>query len=392
MAAIQPILLDWPATNTSGWGIVGQNIFLQWMQDPDVQPFMGAPITENEVTGYEPGRILAAQKAFTDSNRFQNDLARFRSAAVKLDMPVVKGLGNGLAYQGGVVGTPNVGRCVFEDTRLDGLNEKLAPYDVVVCASGWNTQLLRDHSRKRVELIYEGVDETLFRPGPRTGLLDQKKFYVFSGGKVEYRKGHDLVLLAFREFSLRHDDAVLVTAWHSPWPQLSAGFRGKAKAPLELTTDGRIHVKKWVAMNGINPDKVIEIPQIANPLMPGILCDMDCALFPSRAEACTNLSAKEAMACGIPVIVAANTGVRDIIDAGNCIPLMHQRPVLDFTECGTESWGESDVGEILDALERLYADSSLRNKIGRAGAAWILARGRTWSNHARLLKSLIMSC
>jgi len=388
----QPILLDWSASNTSGWGIVGLNLFLQWMQDNDLQPLLGAPIGEHDVTGYEPKRLLAAQKAFAESNRFQSDLARLRSAGMRLDMPVVKGLGNGLAYQGGVVGTPNLGRCIFEDTRLEDLNEKLSPYDVVVCASVWNAQLLKANSNKRVELIYEGVDETLFRPGPRTGLLDQKKFYIFSGGKVEYRKGHDLVLLAFKEFSQRHDDAILVTAWHSPWPQLSAGFKGKARAPLELTPEGKIHVKKWVAMNGINPDKVTEIPLIPNPLMPGILCDMDCALFPSRAEACTNLPAKEAMACGVPVIVAANTGVHDIIDAGNCIPLMHQTPVHDFTECGTESWGESDVGEIINALEHLYADSSLRNKIGRTGAAWIRGRGRTWSNHARLLKSLIMSC
>ncbi len=388
---MQPVLLDWPASNRHGWGILGLNIFLQWANDRDVQPLMGAPLAENDVVGYDPSRILAAQKALLDSNRFQQDLARLRGAAMKLDMPVIKGLANGLADPGGVVGSPNIGRCVFEDTRLEGLDQKLAAYDVLLCASRWNAELLRQNSKKRIELIYEGVDDSLFRPGPRTGLLDQSKFYIFSGGKVEYRKGHDLVLLAFKEFSHRHDDVVLVTAWHSPWPQLSAGFKGKLKAPVELTPEGIIHVKKWVAMNGINPDKVIEIKQIPNPLMPGILCDMDCALFPSRAEACTNLPAKEAMACGVPVIVAANTGVKDLIDGTNCIALTHQKPIHDFPDCGTESWGESDVGEILHALESLYADASLRNKIGRAGAAWILARGRTWSNHARQLKSLILS-
>ena len=46
---------------------------------------------------------------------------------------------------------------------------------------------------------------------------------------------------------------------------------------------------------------------------------------------------------------------------------------------------------VLAALERLYADASLRHKIGRAGAAWILAKNRTWTTHARQLKSLILS-
>jgi glycosyltransferase involved in cell wall biosynthesis len=386
-----PVLLDWPASNIHGWGILGLNIFMAWAHDRDFQPLMGAPMADAILAGYDEARALGLEEAIAESNRFQPSLARFRGAAARIDMPIVKGFGNGLMDPGGVIGTPNIGRCIFEDTRLEALDGKLANCDVVVCASRFNADLLKANSKKRVELIHEGVDTSLFRPGPRTGLLDQSKFYIFSGGKVEYRKGHDLVLLAFKEFSRRHDAAVLVTAWHSPWPQLSVGFKGKASAPLELASDGTIHVKKWVAMNGINPDKVIEIKQIANPLMPGVLCDMDCALFPSRAEACTNLPAKEAMACGIPVILAANTGVKDIIDGGNCLALTNQKPIHDFTECGTEQWGESDVEEILQALERLYADTSYRHKMGQDGAAWILARGRTWANHARQLKSLIMS-
>jgi len=386
-----PVLLDWPASNVHGWGILGLNLFMAWANDRDLQPLMGAPIGTSVLAGYDEARALALEEPIAESNRFQPTLGRFRGAAMRLDMPVVKGFGNGLVDPGGVTGRPTIGRCIFEDTRLEHLDDKLSNCDVILCASRWNAELLKANTKKRVEIIHEGVDTTVFRPGPRPGLLDQNKFYIFSGGKVEYRKGHDLVLLAFKEFSRRHDDAVLVTAWHSPWPQLSAGFKGKANAPLELAADGTIHVKKWVAMNGINPDKVIEIKQIANPLMPGVLCDMDCALFVSRAEACTNLPAKEAMACGIPVIVAANTGVKDIIDGSNCLALTKQKAIHDFTQCGTEGWGESDVEEILQALEKLYADSSFRHKMGRDGAAWILARNRTWANHALQLKSLIMS-
>jgi glycosyltransferase involved in cell wall biosynthesis len=115
---------------------------------------------------------------------------------------------------------------------------------------------------------------------------------------------------------------------------------------------------------------------------------MDCAVFPSRAEAGTNFSAKEVMACGIPVILPTNTGMKDLIHDGNCIALTKQKPIHD---CGMEQWCESDVEEIVYALERLYVDSSYRHKLGRDGAAWILAHGRTWASHARQLKSLIMS-
>jgi glycosyltransferase involved in cell wall biosynthesis len=169
---------------------------------------------------------------------------------------------------------------------------------------------------------------------------------------------------------------------------MSAGFKGKLDEQLELAADGTINVKKWAASNRIDPDKVVEIRQLPNPLLPNLLLDMDCALFPSRAEAGTNLPAKEAMACGIPVILAANTGLNEIIDSGNCIALTKQKPIHDF---GTEQWGESDVEEIVQVLEQLYADPSYRQKIGREGAAWIPSNGRTWENHARELKALIVS-
>jgi glycosyltransferase involved in cell wall biosynthesis len=383
-----PVLLDWQASNTFAWGIAGLNTFMAWANDRDLQPLMGAPITEHSLAGCAPELGRALEKAIAESNQFQPDLARFRAAATRIEIPVVKVFGNGLNDPGGVIGTPSIARCVFEDTRLEKLDDKLANYDVVLCVSRWNAELLEAKTPKRVEVIHEGVDNTLFRPRPRQGLLDQSKFYIFSGGKVEYRKGHDLVLLAFKEFSRRHDDAVLVTAWHSPWPEYSMGFRGKLNAPLELAADGTIDVEKWVVSNEINPSKVIEIKQIPNQLMPRVMCEMDCAVFPSRAEAGTNFSAKEAMACGIPVILPVNTGMRDLIDDDNCIPLTKQEPIHD---CGTEQWGESDVEEIVQALEQLYADTSYRHKLGQAGAAWILAHGRTWANHARQLKSLIMS-
>jgi glycosyltransferase involved in cell wall biosynthesis len=386
---MQPILLNWPASSTYGWGILGLNIFWRWANDKNVRPLMGAPIGERDLAGSDPLRIVAARDALIASNMFQRELAQ--SGRRRLGFPVVHGLGNGLVGRESVLGTRNIGRCVFEDTRLGPLDGVLAEYDLLVCASHWNAELLKAHSSKRVEILFEGVDPSLFHPAPRAGFLDPKRFYIFSGGKVEYRKAHDLVVRAFREFALRHDDAVLVAAWHSPWPKLSAGFQGKLAYPLELTREGAIDVKGWTMKNGIDPAKVIEIGPTPNPFMPAVLREMDCALAPSRAEACTNLPAKEAMACGVPVIVAENTGVKDLVAAGNCIALKRQTPICDVAQSGTEGWGESDVDEILEGLERLYTDSILRKSIGRRGADWIVQEGRTWQAHAERLKSLILS-
>ena len=65
-----------------------------------------------------------------------------------------------------------------------------------------------------------------------------------------------------------------------PWPQLSIRFQGRLDAPLGQTSDGRIDVKSWVARNGIDPNKVIDIGPVPNAIMPPILREMDCALSP----------------------------------------------------------------------------------------------------------------
>ena len=388
--AATPVLLNWSVNSFAGWGVVGLNLFFHWARDPDLVPLMGAPIREADVAGADPLRIFAMRDAIMRTNAWQNDLRRGLQSGGKFDFPVIEGLGNGLFRPGFARGSRTIARCIFEDTDLQGLDAKLAYFDLLLCASQWNAELLRANCRKPVRIVHEGIDPSLFHPAAKSGFLDPSRFYVFSGGKVEFRKGHDLTLIAFREFARRHDDAVLVTLWHSPWPQLSAGFSGRLSTPLSLRSDGCIDVMGWVTKNGIDPRQVIELPQTPNSLMPAILREMDCALAPSRAEACTNLLAKEAMACGIPVIAAANTGVLDLVSDGNMLALNRQSAVQNAPG-GSAGWGESDPDEIIAALETLYTGTDRRAAIGRRGAEWILEARRTWANHAAELKSVLLS-
>jgi len=111
----------------------------------------------------------------------------------------------------------------------------------------------------------------------------------------------------------------------------------------------------------------------------------------SRCEACTNLPANEAMACGVPVILANNTGTRDLVDTDNCVPLSSPGPVAAERGWATDGWGETPVEEIVAALESLYADSQLRKRLAARGSAWILEHRRTWNDHAAQLKAHLLS-
>jgi glycosyltransferase involved in cell wall biosynthesis len=389
----QKVLLRWQASNLFGWGLLGLNLFERWVSDPDIEPLMGIRIDARDFQCIDPLRLSAMQSAIGVSNEFVEAFTTGKNDLQERAVVVVDAFGNKFARAAVRVadlGIRNVARCIFEDTRLDS-TQAVERYDNLLCASEWNASLLRAISDKPVTMIHEGIDHSLFFPGPRSGLFDPGRFYVFTGGKIEFRKAQDLVIFAFREFAARHDDAVLVAAWNSPWPQWSVGFQANLLAPLHLAANGALDTRRWVTENRIQPHQFIDLPMTPNFLMPMVLREMDCAVQVSRCEPCTNLPATEAMACGVPVILANNTGTRDLVDIDNCIAVNSQDPVVGEPGWGTDGWGESRVEEIVAALEKLYADTQLRKRISTRGAEWILERRRTWRDHAASLKSHLLS-
>ncbi len=375
--------------NAFGWGIVGLNLFCHWANDPKIRPVMGRTITEGSGL-CDPLTVDRVREAVAFSNQF---LAKSKTTAKgkqTVDAVLIDSLGNGFPPTR-CHGTRSIARCIFEDTDLAGARAALERYDALLVASQWNARLLARATDRKAKVIYEGVDPSLFCPGPKSGRMDPGKFYIFSGGKVEFRKGQDLVLLAFKRFHARHRDSMLVTAWHSPWPQLGAGFQGRSAAAVRVGAGGALDITKWIRDNGIEPDAAIDIGFVLNPMMPAVLREMDVALQPSRAEACTNLSVKEAMACGVPVIAAFNTGMKDLLTDENAIVLRQQAEVRDRLPGGTEEWGESDVDEMVAALEFAYEHRERAREIGRRSRTWLIEHGRTWQAHAAELKRWILA-
>ena len=225
---------------------------------------------------------------------------------------------------------------------------------------------------RHVQTILQGVDPSLFHPAVRHKLVGDR-FIIFSGGKAEHRKGQDIVLAAFKRFQARHPEALLLTAWQSPWPDKAADL---AQSPHGLgaipVIDGVLDVGAWAIANGLPPGSVIDVGLVANDRIPRLLGQCDCAVFSSRYESGTNLPAMEAMACGLPVILSDNTGHRDILDPARCFPLRRQTPVSHVPAgWGSDGWGESDVDELVSLLEAIHADRTAADARGAAAAEWI---------------------
>jgi glycosyltransferase involved in cell wall biosynthesis len=120
---------------------------------------------------------------------------------------------------------------------------------------------------------------------------------------------------------------------------------------------------------------------IARHQIATILADCHAAVFPNRCEGATNLVAMEAMACGVPVILSANTGHLDLIHEGNCLPLRNQTPVADPTGA-RRGWGESAVDEVVEQLERVYTDRATARACAEKGRGF-MREERSWRAFAK---------
>ena len=392
----RPVIIQWGISSFFGWGVYGLNLALNWAGDPEIEPLCSLPFADDAFEVDALKRHLLREFCARSAG-LRGQLQRCARGATQADAPVLVALGNDFsqppaAHGVRLSGRPTVGVVFFEIPRLaPEVVERARGYDAMVAGSRWNAELLGEYGICGVHVVLQGIDPTLFHPAPAAGLLPDR-FLIFSGGKLELRKGQDIVLAAFRRFAARHPEALLVTAWHSPWPELARTVNASGLvAPVVAGEGGRIDVKAWAAASGIDPARVLDLGAVPNALMPPILREMDVALFPNRAEGGTNLVAMECMACGVPTVLAANTGHLDLIALDACYPLERQRPVAGFgAGVGrTAGWGESDLDEIDAQLEAVFTDRAEAGRRGRNAA--LRMAGLSWARTAQEMKDVVLS-
>lgn len=379
--------MNWPVTSLHGWGVYGLNLALSWASNSEIAHATTKEINEN-VISIDPLRRRVLQPFFARSAAVLEHLRKETNHSFKLNTVLLTALNSQLnaepgPHGGALSGSPSLGVVFFESEDLGPSAQKnAADYACIVAGSSWNAEVLRAHGIARVETVLQGIDPTLFHPAPRHRLFPDR-FLVFSGGKLEPRKGQDNVMAAWRIFAARHPDAMLMTAWHNPWPATSRGIDALGHtAPLPMTKDGIPDMDGWAAANGIKPEQFLNLGFVPNASMPTILREADAAVFPNRCEGGTNLVAMETMACGVPTILSANTGHLDLLQDGAALALTDQHPIPALP-----GWRQSNVEEIVAALETLYTDRARAAAIGAAGAK--LLAGMTWSKTAAEMKRII---
>jgi glycosyltransferase involved in cell wall biosynthesis len=300
------IALDWQISSCFGWGVYALNMALECAKHPDIELSANIRSLDDIVVDNLRKRALAPFIA--------RSMRGDRDGAV-----VIEALGNDGLRLDESVPPAQIAAIFFEEPLSKAGIERLKRYETIIAGSSWNADILRD-AGINVRLAIQGVDRSLFHPAHKRSLFPDR-FLIFSGGKAEPRKGQDIVVKAFRIFARKYADAMLVTAWSSPWPHLAKGM------DLDLSEFG---------------DRVIDVGSVPNGQMGPIYRECDVAVFPNRAEGGTNLVAMECLACGVPCIVSATTGHLDLFDLAEPI----------WLNCPN---GEPSLEGILNNLEDCYA-------------------------------------
>jgi glycosyltransferase involved in cell wall biosynthesis len=209
---------------------------------------------------------------------------------------------------------------------------------VLVNADALRTQGEGLGMRTRWVVLRNGVDVDRFATGEtqraaraRLG-LDPRRAVIGTIGRLEPRKGHDVLLAAMR---------LVAGATNGTCPQVLLVGDGPLREALERRTDelGLGHVVRFTGnLSDVRP----------------ALAAMDMFVLSSHEEGMSN-ALLEAMAAGRPVIATAAGGTSEIVASertGLLVPV-------------------ADAGALAAAVQRLLADPGMAERLGGAARAFV---------------------
>jgi glycosyltransferase involved in cell wall biosynthesis len=214
--------------------------------------------------------------------------------------------------------------------------------DLVLATGQTIADAIHRISPVEVKLVSFGIDTTLFATGPRLGNYSAEDVVIGTVKALEPVYGIDILIKAF---------ALLV----ADEPELSL------KLLLVGGGSKEAEYRHMVQALGIQ-DKVNFAGRVAYQAIPDYHRRIDIFANVSRNES-FGVSVLEASACGKPVVVTHTGGLTEVMQEG-----------VTGLAVPTE-----DIQATVAALQTLARDRHLRQKMGEAGRAFVLAQ-YAWSN------------
>jgi glycosyltransferase involved in cell wall biosynthesis len=368
-----------PLGASHGWGIAGKSIAKELSALTPIR-LITDPFDANQIGDLLEYQLLASllPPGTTPQTGFN---ATLRTAGPVLQCAA--GVEHHL-YRPGLRGTVNVGYTFFEDNLLvrQYVQNIRDNFDIIVGGATWTRDVLVEAGIPDARVVIQGIDPRLFNPHLNEKEFFRDRFVVFSGGKLELRKGQDLVIRAYQVLQQRHKDVMLVNQWFNPWPPSLQTMAASKLIHFEpKTNDYFLFLNQLFGEHGIDLSRVLSLGPLPNIAVSRIYKNTDIGLFPNRCEGGTNLVMNEYMACGKPVVASFNTGHKDVLSEQNSVRIMTNRPFTYLRDGQpVATWEEPDLDETIERLEWAYQHRDQLNRIGQTAAAD--QQNRTWRHTA----------
>ena len=218
-----------------------------------------------------------------------------------------------------------------------GIVEECKRGDVVLVNSDFvkDTFVASGFDADKIRVAYLGVRKDFFALKKGYALKDNTLRILFTGG-FGFRKGAEYILRALCELDKK-------------------GFK------YEMTVVGCSDGAKSI-LERYCPQHLNLVNTVPQDLLKSYLAESDVYLFPSLCEGCAS-SGMEAMAAGLPVIATWESGLP--IEDGKDGMIIQSK----------------QVSAIVESLERVASDKTLRESMGKAAADKI-ATNNTWEMYA----------
>lgn len=204
----------------------------------------------------------------------------------------------------------------------------------VLTNSQFSKQLIAEHYQIDSQVVYPGINTTLFKP-QQLSKLD----YVLCVGALLYSKGYRFLIAALAR----------INAKRRPKLFIAANSRSKQEEIKICELAAKLGVELHIET--ITDDK--RLVQVYNQAQVFVYAPLQEAL---------GMAPLEAMACGTPVVAVNEGGIRETV-------------LNDVT-----GWlVERNIDQFAEKLETLLGDDQVRSKMGRAGINYV-SNQWTWQS------------
>lgn len=262
-----------------------------------------------------------------------------------------------------------IGMPYWEINKLD--NTRLANMlycDDLIVSSKWAQDICNNFSvYTKTHIIPPGVDCNTFSPKKSP----ENKYTFINIGKIEKRKGHDILHIAFDKAFKDIDDVQLFMMCYSPFIKDS---------------DYSSFKKMYQDILG-EKVKFIE-PVMTDNELSDIINSAHCGVFPSRSEG-FGLPILQNLACGNGVITTNYSAHTEFCNESNSILMNIDRfePAFDgkwFNGFG--EWAYLDIDDLVHCMRSAY-NSNLGRKINKDGRNTALKL--SWENTGNKINELL---